>query len=285
MGFEVAVVSRRQISFSPGFKSSDEAIADWKPDYIVIASRTEEHANDIAHLERIGFNGDVLVEKPLFAHSSIVHEKSFRSLHVAYNLRFHPLMDVFRGALKNQKILALTVHVGQFLGDWRPDTNYRDSYSAGRDGGGVLRDLSHELDYVLWLTGTCKRVTALGGKLSQLEIESDDVASVLMETERCPAVSIHMNYLQKHPQRNIVAITHDQTIKADFIAGSVTVDSQTQSVKTEVNESYRRQHEAVSSAAFQDLCTVKQGQAVVELIAAIELSILEKRWIEMADGL
>ncbi len=34
-----------------------------------------------------------------------------------------------------------------WLPDWRPDRDYRESYSARLDEGGVLRDLVHEIDY------------------------------------------------------------------------------------------------------------------------------------------
>ncbi len=285
MGFQVAVVSRRQIVFASTYNTCKDAVADWQPDYVVVASRTEQHIDDLKRLDQAGFKGRVLVEKPLLAKPASLLGLQFERLFVGYNLRFHPVMEVLRKALKDQKVLALMVHVGQFLGDWRPGTRYQESYSAERAGGGVLRDLSHELDYVLWLVGKWTRVTALGGKVSHLQIESDDLVSVLMETEKCPAITIHMNYLQKFPHRNIVAVTQDETIKADFIAGTVTIDDQVQVVKTDVNQSYRRQHEALSKENFDDLCTAGQGQAVVELIGAIERSISEKRWIDATAGL
>ncbi len=283
MEFDLAVVSRRQIDFPKTYKTIGAATSEWQPEYVVIASRTEEHANDLAALQQSGFNGRVLVEKPLIAVPSDVTEKPFLSFNVAYNLRFHPLMDALRDALEGQKILAMTVHIGHYLGDWRPGTDYRDSYSAGHAGGGVLRDLSHELDYVLWLMGAWKRVAALGGKLSQLDIESDDIMSILMETERCPAVSIHMNYLQKSPQRDIVIMTQDETLRADFIAGTFSSDADSKTVDAPDNLSYQRQHEAINSDQPSHACTVEQGLAVVHIIEAIERALVEEKWVTATD--
>ena len=38
----------------------------------------------------------------------------------------------------------------------------------------MLRDLSHELDYMTWLFGPCRRVAALGGRFGPLAIDSDE---------------------------------------------------------------------------------------------------------------
>ena len=60
-------------------------------------------------------------------------------------------------------------------------------------GGGVLNDLSHELDLV-----TCFEMASPfgdGGKLSDLEIDSEDCFSVLLSSEKCKHITVHLNYL------------------------------------------------------------------------------------------
>ena len=102
----------------------------------------------------------------------------------------------------NEKILSAHAHVGEWLPGWRPGRDYRDSNSAKKsDGGGVLRDLSHEIDYVLWLFGACRQLVAVAGHSSSLEIDSEDQASLLMKMESDSTVYVHLNYLDRPARR------------------------------------------------------------------------------------
>ena len=142
----------------------------------VVTQKKGEFVDLFAELAAAGYAGRVLVEKPLFGRSLSVPLNSFQSLSVAYNLRFHPLIQRLQDLLVGETVISVQAYVGQYLPDWRPDTDYRYSYSAKvAEGGGALRDLSHELDYLGWLFGAWSAVTAFGGHLSLLEIDSDDL--------------------------------------------------------------------------------------------------------------
>ncbi len=280
MKAEVAVVSRRDVAAGRSYKTILEAFADGHPDYVVIASRTGEHAADLSALADAGFGGAVLVEKPLFGTVREVPTNAFKSLHVAYNLRFHPVLQAFRQSIGDRPILAFSAHAGQYLPDWRPGTDYEKSYSARRaDGGGVLRDLSHELDYIMWLCGPWRRVAALGGRFSRLEIDSDDVFSLLVETENCPAVTVHVNYLQDMPQRELVAITDTGTVRADLIANTVTIGNDIKTIDVERDESYLAQHRTILETGEGDACSTAQGLEIEILIAAAEQAARDSRWV------
>ncbi len=280
MKAEVAVVSRREVAASKLYKTIPETLADGHPDYAVIASATSEHATDLSALADAGFKGAVLIEKPLFGAVRELPTNAFKSLHVAYNLRFHPVLQAFRQSIGDRPILAFSAHTGQYLPDWRPGTDYRQSYSAHRaTGGGVLRDLSHELDYTMWLCGPWLRVAALGGRFSQLEIDSDDVFSLLVETENCPAVTVHVNYLQDTPQRELIAITDTGTVRADLIANTVSIGGDIKTIDVERDESYLAQHRTILETGADDACSAAQGLEVEALIAAAEQAAQDGRWV------
>ena len=191
LGHQVAVVSRRHVNHSPLYTNLEQGLVKWQPDYVIVANRTSEHHKTLEVLAQVKFGGLVLIEKPLFDKYTKIPQNNFSQIAVAYNLRFHPLLQELKQIVDSaSKILTVNVYVGSYLPDWRSQIDYRTSYSASKQsGGGVLRDLSHELDYTLWIFGDWQRLTAIGGKMSQLDIDSDDDAyALLIETKRCPLI-------------------------------------------------------------------------------------------------
>lgn len=290
---EIAVVSRRNINVPLRFSSIDEAVSSVQPDYIVIANKTSEHAEALAHL--MGNNQlnskDILVEKPLFStwgcFQTLSSIPTYERVFVAYNLRFHPLLQKLKTYLKGQRLLAIHCYVGQYLPSWRPDIDYRTSYSVKRaEGGGVLRDLSHELDFVQWIGGSWQSVAALGGKYSLLEIDSDDQFSLIMQLSDCPHVTIKLNYLDRITQRHIIVHTDEHTYRVDLIASTIQVDLDgLEEFVIDRDETYRLQHLAVlaDTNSKDELCTFSEGLQTVRLIEAAEVAVSEKRWV-MNDG-
>ncbi len=277
----VAVVSRRSIDFAPHYSELSQALSDWQPEYVVVADRTSEHHQAIESLVKHGFQGRVLVEKPLFDRLSALPRHSFSLAAVAYNLRCHPLLTKLKSLLDDSaQLVTANIYVGSYLPDWRPNTDYRQSYSAKRDqGGGVLRDLSHELDYALWMFGPWRRLTALGGHLSSLEIDSDDAYSLLMKTERCPLVSIHLNYLDRTPRREILVHTHEHTVRVDLIRGIFDLDGAEETITVERDATYRAEHQAMLAGDSEGLCSLAEAMETLITIEAAEQAAITHSWM------
>ena len=164
MGLSVHIYSRRTLPEEKKFQSLETALKEVHPEYVVIANETSEHYSALKTV--LSFEvSQVLVEKPLFSASvESLPESPKSQVCVAYNLRFHPLLQRLCSEINGQSVLSVQVYVGQYLPDWRPQQDYRNSYSVSRaQGGGVLRDLSHELDYINWLFGPWQAISALGG--------------------------------------------------------------------------------------------------------------------------
>ena len=277
------VTSRQDVPFKV-YRSIQEAVEQIQFEYIIIANETARHLETLETMAQLGYTGTLLVEKPLTHLKGSEHRFPFSRLYVGYNLRFHPALQQLKAILTNQKIITCHAYVGQYLPDWRPGTDYRLSYSAHRQqGGGVLRDLSHELDYLLWLCGNWTQVTAKGGKLSQLDITSEDCVSALLQTTRCPLVTAHLNYLDRTPRRMLIVNTTEETYMIDFITGTLS-DSQGRHCRQynlERNDTYLRQHQAVLAKDETYLCDYRQALNIQSLIAAIDLTLEtpQGRWI------
>ena len=279
LNHEVVLISRHDPTAK--YKSLDGALINENFDYAVIASETSRHSDDLNSLIINKFAGRVLVEKPLFAKSSRLQENVFETAAVGYNLRFHPAILWLKQTLPSLGVItSANLYVGQYLPSWRPNSDYRNSSSARRiSGGGVLRDLSHELDLAQNLFGDWQKLTALGGKFSNLEIDTEDTFSILMQTELCSAVSIQMNYLDRVNQRSITINGNEGSINIDLISGSASFNDREMKFEVKPDDTYLAQHQAMFAGDSKNICSLSEGSKIVEMIEAIEKSVRKQKWI------
>lgn len=282
LGCEVAIVSRRTQEYPRAYEKVDAALEDWRPEYVVIAGRTSEHFGELSLLANSGYSGRVLVEKPLLQRAEPLPLHNFARAAVGYNLRFHPVLVRLREFLATDlPVASATIYAGQYLPNWRPDTDYRLSYSASSEqGGGVLRDLSHELDAAFWLFGGWSRLASLGGHFSELDIRSSDVYSLLLVQERCEIVSINLNYLDRVPRREFIVHGRRHSVRADLVGCTFEVDGDRKSFKCDRDDTYLAQHRAMLGDGDFECCTLEEGMRVVHAIDAAEAAVSTGKWIE-----
>lgn len=276
LGLEVATVSRRE---GGDYASITQAIAGARPDYAVIATETARHADDLQELAQAGFHGKVLVEKPLFATPAAPPKYPFAHVSVGYNLRFHPVMTALAERLRGREVITVAAYVGQDIRDWRPGRDHRATASATADaGGGVLRDLSHELDYLMWLFGPWHRVAALGGASGARDIDVDDHLDLLIDMQRAPSVHVHMDYLDRQGIRRIRVNVDDDTIEADLVGSRLSVNGKATEIPSERDQSYRDMHVAAMRGA-SPVCSLPEALGVMHLIDASERALRTKSWV------
>lgn len=275
-------MSRRTQDYPRAYETLGAALDHWHPEYVVVAGRTSEHYEAVSLLAKSGFSGRVLVEKPLFQRAEPLPSHNFSRAAVGYNLRFHPVLMRLREFLTDQQPVAgATIYAGQYLPNWRPDSDYRLSYSAAPDqGGGVLRDLSHELDAAFWLFGRCSRLSALGGHFSELDIQSADVYSLLLVMARCSIVSINLNYLDRVPRREIIVHARAHSVRADLVGCVFEVDGHRETFKCDRDDTYLAQHRAMLADDDAVGCTLEEAMRVVQAIDAAETAVSTGKWIE-----
>lgn len=212
-------------------RSLESALAR-RPDVAFVCNPSSMHVATALAAARAGCH--LFIEKPL-AHEidgvdALIGTVEARGLvaMVGYQLRFHPCLRELRRLLTIGavgRVVAVRAEVGEYLPGWHPYEDYRRMYASRRDlGGGVVLSQVHELDYLYWLFGLPRRVVAVGGHLSQLDIDVEDVASVLMEhvvEGRAFPVHLQQDYLQRPPSRTCHVLGDAGKIFMDLHALSV----------------------------------------------------------------
>ena len=112
-------------------------------------------------------------------------------------MRFNPLIQFIKNKIKNKKIWSINIFCGSYLPNWRKNRDYRFTSSARkRLGGGVILDLSHELDYIQWIFGEISKIEYVKVKIiSNLKITSDDYVNIIGKIRNI-SFSINLNYCQ-----------------------------------------------------------------------------------------
>lgn len=178
----------------------------------------------------------IFIEKPI---ASRITENLVRLLskakdrgcviQVGYHLRFNDSLVFLKELIANvpaENVYSVSVEVGQNLELWRPSQNYRSSVSASAElGGGVLLELSHEIDYLIWFFGGISWVWGWADKVSQLDIDVEDTARLIIGFEhpyRHLTASVHMDFVRADSIRRFCICCNDETFVWDGLKNSVT---------------------------------------------------------------
>jgi predicted dehydrogenase len=215
------------------FSSLDEALAR-KPDAVFICNPSSLHIPVALAAAEAGCH--LFIEKPL-SHSLegldrliAQAEKKNLIVMVAYQMRFHPCLKRVKAALDAGAlgpVVSARAEIGAYMPGWHTYEDYRTTYAARADlGGGSVLTQIHEIDFLGWFFGPPSRVFALGGHLSSLEIDVEDVASSLLECNvggRKIPVSLHQDYLQRPGVREVRIVGENGKLFADLERLTVTI--------------------------------------------------------------
>ncbi len=213
--------------------SLKEALA-FKPHISVIASPAPFHIATAQVLAELGAH--ILIEKPLSASLTGINQlletckRQGTILLIGYNLRFLPSLQRFRELIIEGivgDVLSIRCEAGQYLPSWRPETDYRQGVTAKYElGGGPLLELSHEIDYVRWVFGEIEWVTSSLSRQSNLEINVEDTAHLIMgfapqEDGRQLIAMLNLDLIRHDTTRVCIAIGGNGSLRWDGLTGQV----------------------------------------------------------------
>ena len=241
----------------------------------------------------------VFIEKPLSntidGIKELVKESEKRKklVYVGFQLRFNPVINKLKEIVEKKEIgniLGVRAEVAEYMPGFHKYEDYKNSYASKKNlGGGVILTQIHEIDYLQWIFGVPKRVFALGGKYSRLEINVEDCASILIESRLKKIdipISIYMDYLQKDPRRTCYVYGSDGRIEADLKNLTLTIIKDTNKVKKFQWKNFDRNEQFIEQLKHflkaikkkeKPLVDIKEGLKSLDIAIAIKKSLKNKK--------
>lgn len=188
----------------------EDALSD-RPDLVIVASPSANHIECLPALIAAGVN--IMVEKPIVtrledcAQLMLQLRSAPQAVRVSgFNFRYLPSLQMIRRAIRAGElghVVRASFVAGQWLPDWRPAQDYRKSYSAdAQRGGGVELDLVHEIDVARWFFGELSLEFAIGGRLSSLSLDANDVSTMVFTTPQGSIVQVTLDYVSRNRLRH-----------------------------------------------------------------------------------
>lgn len=204
-----------------------EALRVHRPQAVIIGSPTSLHLDAAVPAARAGCH--ILLEKPV-SHSlerlddlrEGMQQTGSRVL-VGFQFRYHPTLNKARELIAHGLLgtpLAAHAHWGEYLPNWHPWEDYRQSYAARADlGGGVIVTLTHPLDYLRFILGEVAEVWSFNGHLSPLELDVEDAAEIGLKFSAGAVGGVHLNYFQRPPVHRLEVVGTQGTLRWDNADG------------------------------------------------------------------
>jgi predicted dehydrogenase len=199
------------------------ALQKHKPDAVIVTNPTSMHLDVAIPAAEAGCH--ILLEKPV-SHSlerldvlqKVAQANRCRIL-VGFQFRYHPTLNKVYELLQSNvlgSILTVHAHWGEYLPQWHPWEDYRQSYAARADlGGGVILTLTHPLDYLRYLVGDVESLWSFNGHSSPLEIDVEDIAEIGLKFTNGAVGGVHVNYVQRPPVHRFEIVGTEGTLRWD----------------------------------------------------------------------
>lgn len=294
IGFtRIAVLRSRNLPFRDVGDATLKIVRSWtdvsalNAKVAFICTPTAMHLKDARRCIELGMH--VLVEKPLSNTMDGIEELKECALRrgvliqVGYMMRYHPLLEKVRNfRLENAfgNLLYMNSYWAEYLPDWHPWEDYRESYAARKTmGGGVALTLSHDLDLSNWIAGEeIEKSQSLFNYKSMLEIDVEAGADFLISYKNGVTSHVHLNYFQKSRERWYQYVFEEAVIRVDFFNAEMLIRGATEQSVLRVDNFDRNQLFLSQLQAFftnienpgQSLVNIRESEQIIKMCSVNE---------------
>jgi len=270
------------------------------PGAVIVSNPTALHMDVAIPAAEAGCH--IFLEKPI-SHSldrieefrAIVEHRGLKVM-VGYQFRFHPGLQYVRRSITEGTIgrpLSVHAHWGEYLPNWHPWEDYRQSYSARVDlGGGVILTLSHPIEYLRWLIGEVAEVWAFTGQSKELEVEVEDTAEVGLRFNCGALGSMHLDFTQQPPDHHLEIDGANGTIQWSYTEGTTRIyrvkdqewDIHPAPRDFERNDMFLAQMRhflEVVKEQVEPMCTLEDGVKTLQIVLAARKSQSQGKVIQL----
>lgn len=245
------------------FYNLDKALIE-KPQVAIISNPTHLHLKTAIKCAKKKM--DIFIEKPLtnsrknLYQIQKIQKKNNNKIMIGYMMRFHPIIKKIKNLLKKNyigKVYHFKMHWGEFLPNWHKNENYKKSYAANKSmGGGVALTLSHDLDLSNYLFGKIKKCFKVKNNTKILKIRAEEIADFLLIHEKNVIGNIHLDYLQKKPERFIKIYGTNGKLEMNYYNSSLVISKKNKESVLKFNK-FQRNHLFIEEMKYFFKC-IKQ---------------------------
>lgn len=267
---KIYVYSSQKRNIKNLIKNFDK-IKSLEPDYIVIASTTDNHISHLEYFNNNFCNKKILVEKPIYNKSNFtIREKNKNKIRVGYQFRVNEIINYLKKFCNNNKIYKIQVYCQSYLPNWRKRKYQITSSAKKKTGGGVMLDVSHEIDYLQYIFPQIRLSNIHKGKISDLKINTEDYASINYKSKKI-IIQADIDYLSLIPKREINVIGKDITLNINLLKNSIKGICRSKKIDIEFlknsrDDNFYKMHNNFLTGGYQTLCTIKQAKRVLKLL-------------------
>ena len=224
-----------ELKFSDHFFSSLAEVIYWKPNAAIIASPASKHLEQAITFSKAQI--PILLEKPVGTGNEcskdwnkLLNLAKKNTLLIGYVLRHDPIVEHLSKIINQNKLgklLEADFNSCSWLPSWRSEVDYRNTVSSKKKlGGGVLLEVSHEIDMALWLFGKISLIEASIQNTGLLDLDKnvEDFALLIGKNNKEINITILLSFSSKKNLRTLKIKGEKGDLKWDLIKGELMIN-------------------------------------------------------------
>lgn len=272
-----------------------EELLDTGPTAMIVAGPDDVHLPQLESAAERRL--PVLVEKPLAdGHAAALRalpriESTGTPVLVGYVLRHRRVMETAR-RLVHEGAIGTPVSFQVMLGAYGTITAAVARFATPAPDR-LYRDYSHEWDYLRWIFGPLREVTATARTITDVpHVESPNAVDALLAHESGVVGAVHIDYADQRGTRTLHVIGTEGTIRADIAVGTIAL--------RRAGEDFERHHELaeppsepllrqaahlleVAAGAAQPRVGLRDGLAALAASEALIRSAATRTWTHVDE--